>query len=93
MKQQTIMKELRAAFCNSPPSRLQHLSAEALNGFTTKEIEGLIAKLETTVLFLKNQKKIRENHVQWLEASTLSELDKKLLTISTHKGHSNGALR
>lgn len=87
MRQDQIIKRLKSAFVNSPPSRLQEMSHEALLHMTTREIEQLRNKLAVVDLFLKNNLKIRANKDEEFLSCNLSKKDKTRLIKELHKGN------
>jgi len=93
MRQQFIMKSLKHALVNSPPTRLQQMTFEAMNGFTTKELERLSEKLEVIQLFIKNNLQVRVNQHNNLLNSNLDKKDKMQLIKALHKGYMNGSLK
>lgn len=93
MKQQFIMKSLKGALTNAPPTRLQQMTFDATDGFSTKELERLLEKLEVVQLFIKNNLKVRANHHNSILNSNLDKHHRELFIKALHKGAMNGSLR
>ena len=66
--QRNIVKQLKSALVNCPPSRLREMTGDAFVGTTSIQLEQLCHKLEVMQQLITNQLRIRENRLDDLKS-------------------------
>jgi len=90
--QNQIFRELKAALCNCPPSRLKEMTAEATNNFSSDQLSRMQDKLTVIQMYISNQLVIRHNKENDIRGMSIEEKYKQQLIRALKKGQINGSL-